>query len=372
MADSTRDELSFLLAEALNENGEKKAFFLDDLDNPANVKDWISTGCDILDLAISNRPHGGLAAGRITQITGLEQTGKSLIAAQILAETQKKGGVSVFIDTENAISMDFLMALGVDVSKMVYVQCDLIEDVFSSIEKIIEIVRKKSKNKLVSIVVDSVAASTTAAEQEADYGKDGWATGKAIIISKALRKITNTIGREQITLVFTNQLRMKLGVGFGDPYTTSGGKALGFHSSTILRLKNLGMIKKTINGVPTVIGIKVMAHITKNRLGPPHRKVVFDLFYDRGVDNSSSWWKILEEHKNIATKSGQTITFTDKNGKDHKFTSKKLADIMENDLELREEIYQRICEELIMVYSKEKEVIDPSELVYESEEELLK
>jgi recombination protein RecA len=214
-------DLAEVLAEELNKQtkDQKVAYFLDSDAAATNVDHWISTGATMLDLAISNRPNGGIPVGRIVEITGLEQSGKSLVSAHLLAETQKLGGVAVLIDTETAVSREFLEAIGVDVSKMLYVSADTVEQCFEYTETIIEKVRNTSKNKLVTIVVDSVAAASTAKELEADYGKDGYATDKAIIISKAMRKITNIIGREKIALVFTNQLRQKMNaMAFADPW----------------------------------------------------------------------------------------------------------------------------------------------------------
>ena len=223
-----RDNLANVLADSLNKTFKdyKVAYFLDGSETtPTDLTEWVSTGSSELDLALSNRPNGGIPFGRIGEITGLEASGKSLISSHILAYTQRKGGLAVYIDTENALNVDFLNAIGVDMEKMLYVQLETVEDIFQAIEDIIEKVRASNKNKPVSIVVDSVAAASTKTELEADYDKDGWATSKAIIISKAMRKITNLVAKQKIALIFTNQLRQKLGVSFGDqwcvnPYTT--------------------------------------------------------------------------------------------------------------------------------------------------------
>ncbi len=243
---SVKDELASVLADNLNKQFKdtKVAYFLDGSDTtPTDIKDFVSTGSTLLNLAISNKPNGGIAVGRITEINGLESSGKSLIGAHILAETQRKGGVAVYMDTETSVSREFLEAIGIDVSNMLYLHLETIEDIFEAIEKIVVKIRESDKDRLVTILVDSLAAATTKVELEADFEKDGWATSKAIIISKAMRKITQMIGRQKIALVFTNQLRQKLGVMFGDPWTTSGGKALPFHASTRIRLKNVGQIK---------------------------------------------------------------------------------------------------------------------------------
>lgn len=292
-----RDELAESLAESLNkankDNG-KVAFFLSDSEDPSKITDWISTGEHQLDIAVSNRPDGGLPVGRIIELTGLESSGKSLVGAQLLADTQKKGGQAVFIDTEYAVSPEFLTAIGVDINKMLYVNVNTVEDVFDNIEAIIAIVRKTNKNRLVTILVDSMAAASTKKEIASEHGADGYATGKAIAISKAMRKVTELIARERICLVFTNQLRQKIGfVGFGDPWTTSGGKALAFHSSVRIRLKTVGSIK--VGGTP--VGVKVKAIVIKNRMGPPLRGAEFNIFFDRGIDAYGSWLQTLIENK---------------------------------------------------------------------------
>ena len=223
---SVHDVLADTLADSLNKKFKdtKVAYFLDGSDStPTDIKEFVSTGSSMLDLAISNRPNGGIAVGRITEINGLESSGKSLLGAHILAETQKKGGIAVYIDTETSVSQEFLEVIGVDFSKMLYLHLETVEDIFEAIDEIVTKVRESDKDRLVTILVDSLAAASTKVEMEADFEKDGWATAKAIIISKAMRKITQMIGRQKIALVFTNQLRQKLGVMFGDPLTTSGG-----------------------------------------------------------------------------------------------------------------------------------------------------
>ena len=201
---STRDELAGQLAASLNKQFKdtKVAYFLDGSDTtPTDIKEFISTGSTLLDLAISNRPHGGIAVGRITELNGLESSGKSLVGAHLLAETQKKGGVAVYIDTETAVSQDFLKVIGVDINNMLYLHLETVEDIFAAVEEIVAKVRESSKDRLVTILVDSLAAASTNVEMEADFDKDGWATSKAIIISKAMRKITQMIGRQRVAQI---------------------------------------------------------------------------------------------------------------------------------------------------------------------------
>lgn len=346
-----RDELSSLLAENLNKkfkNRNKVAYFLDGAEEtPTDLTEWVSTGDDMLDLAISNRPNGGFPVGRIVEITGLEASGKSLVSAHTLANTQRKGGLAVYIDTENAINQEFLEALGVDTSKLLYVPLETVEDIFDAMDSIIESIRKSDKNRLVTIVVDSVAAATTKVELSADYDQAGYATQKAIIISKAMRKITNLIGRERILLVFTNQLRVRMGVSFGDPYTTSGGKALGFHASCRLRLKKMGQIKDKSN---MIVGIKTRAQVIKNRMGPPLRSVDFDIYFDRGIDKYGSWLSMLKNYK-LVKQGGAWYTWVDEStGEEIKFQAKDFESLIEERDDIREAIYNSICDAYIMGY----------------------
>lgn len=364
-----QEDLASILADSLNKQNKdgRIAYFLTDGggDAPTNVKDWLSTGNALLDVAISNRPYGGLPVGRIAEITGLEQSGKSLLSAHLLAETQKKGGVAVLIDTETAVNREFLEAIGVDISKLLYVSVDTVEGIFEACETIIEKIRTSDKTRLVSIVVDSVAAASTKKELEADYDKDGYATDKAIIISKAMRKITNMIGRQNICLVFTNQLRQKMNaMAFSDPWTTSGGKALAFHSSVRLRLKSMGQLKIA----DRIVGIKVRAQVVKNRLGPPLRHADFSIFFDRGIDNYGSWLGVMKDNK-LVKQAGAWYEYIDtETGEVIKFQSKDFAEILKNE-DIKDQIYRKICEVCILQYknSASEEVDETTDVANESD-----
>ena len=347
---STRDDLAGVLADTINKQFKdmKVAYFLDGSDTtPTDIKDFVSTGSTMLDLAISNQPNGGIAVGRITELNGLESSGKSLIGAHILAETQKKGGVAVYIDTETSVSTDFLEAIGVDVESMLYLHLETVEDIFSAVEEIVAKVRESDKDRLVTILVDSLAAATTKVELEAEFDKDGWATSKAIILSKAMRKITQMIGRQKIALVFTNQLRQKLGVMFGDPWTTSGGKALPFHASTRIRLKNVGQIKDTKKNT---IGMKMRAQVIKNRLGPPMRHADFELYFESGIDNEGSWLHVMKDHK-LVKQGGAWYTMNDHQGNEIKFQSKDWAEYLQNE-KFKKYCYNMIFDKVILKYEK--------------------
>jgi recombination protein RecA len=359
---SVKDDLAIVIAENLNKKfkDNKVAYFLDGSDTtPTDIKDFVSTGSSMLDLAISNRENGGVAVGRITEINGLESTGKSLLASHILTETQKQGGIAVYMDTETSVSVEFLEAIGVDVSKLLYLHFECVEDIFEAIEDIIVKVRESDKDRLVTILVDSLAGTSTKIEIEADFGKDGYATSKAIIISKALRKITQLIGRQKVSLIFTNQLRQKLGVMFGDPWTTSGGKALPFHASTRIRLKNLGQIKSGNK----IIGMKCRAQVIKNRLGPPLRHADYDMYFDSGIDNYGGWLNVMKEHK-LLIQAGSWYTVTYRK-KDYKFQSKDFKELMESNDGLRNHLYKQICKKTILQYKKGNIGIDDVEYTKE-------
>ena len=371
---SEKDELAGIIADELNKQfkHQQVAYFLEEDANPTDVTDFISTGSTMLDIAISNRPNGGVAVGKITELNGLEGSGKSLIGSHLLASTQKKDGIAVYIDTESAVSQEFLRAIGVDTKKMLYVHLETVEEIFDTIETIVTKIRESDNDKLVTILVDSLAAASTKVEMDADFDKDGWATAKAIIISKAMRKITQMIARQKVALVFTNQLRQKLGVMFGDPWTTSGGKALPFHSSTRVRFKNAGQIKDKKNNT---IGIKIKGQVIKNRLGPPMRTAEFPLYFDKGIDDYGSWLLVMKEHKllkqsgawytisQVDTKTGELI-------KDHKFQSKDFEKLMLENSELKDYCYGLICEACILKYDSKELGIDVVEEVDEVVDDL--
>ena len=368
-----RDELVELLANELNKankDGGKIAYFLDEEENPAEVSDWIGTGSSLLDLAISNRPHGGLPVGKMVEFNGLEGTGKSLVSAHICAETQRKGGVAVVIDTENAAAPEFWKSLGVNLSKLLYVQCETVEDIFEKMEQMIAIVRKSNKDRILTLIIDSVAAASTKAELESEHGKDGFATGKSIIISKAMRKITNMIGKQKVLTVFTNQLRQNLNaMAFGDKYVVSGGKALAYHCSVRVRLNNTGKLKKG----EEIIGNECKAVVIKNRMGPPQRQANFEIYFDSGIADYSSWIKILKDNS-IIKQGGAYYSYKKDNGEDWKFQSKDFVSTMQSDEKLKEELYLKICEAVIMKYKDpnsqivEDAVVDTEEETAGSEE----
>ena len=377
---STVDALSTSLIYTLNNqfksNPNITAHYLSDTGVMSDVKEFISTGSDMLDLAIGNRPNSGHPEGRIVEIFGDSASGKSLLAAYAMANTQKKGGLGIYIDTEAAVSREYFKAVGVDIDKMIYLQIDALEDIFEAIESIITKTRASDKDIPVTIVVDSVMGATTKLEMEADFDKEGWHTAKAIILSKAMRKLTTMLSRQRITLIFTNQIRSKLGgLGFGEQITTSGGKALPFAASVRIRLKSMGQIKLKVDGIEQIVGIKTRAIIAKNRLGPPLKSIDYDVYFDSGIDNYGSWLTFLNSYnlvksgtswtlplEYISSKTKNAIKFNSEiinpttgevkkiEDNELKFRSKDFATWMEINPELRQWIYELICDKFITEY----------------------
>lgn len=367
---SGRDELASLLADSLNKKFKdfKAAHFLDGQEEtPTDLTEWVGTGSSLLDLAISNRPNGGFPVGRIVELQGMEASGKSLIMAHVLANTQKKGGLAVYIDTENALSEEFLRAIGVNVTDMLYIPLETIEDIFEAIENIIETIRKSSKDRLVTIVVDSVSAATTKIEQDADYDKDGWATAKAIVMSKAMRKITNIIGKQRVLLLCASQLREKMGVMFGDKYTTSGGKALGFHASCRIRLKGIGKLKSGSGKTEQIVGVQTEAQVIKNRMGPPFKKATFDIYFNSGIDDQNSWLSLMKDYNIVSTAGAYYTLINEDTGESIRFMARDWKGMLAADPSLKDYCYRKICDIFIMKY-KDSEPIDPDQISVDDDE----
>lgn len=347
-----RDDLADLLAKELNKgnkDGGKVAYYLDEKDDPSTVTDWVSTGSTMLDLIISNRPYGGLPVGRITTLTGLEGTGKSLICAHLVAETQRKGGQAVYIDTEAAAAPEFWTALGVDLKKMLYIPEDTIEGAFQHVEDIIGIVRKSDSDRLCTIIVDSIAGASTKMELEANYERKGFATGKALIVSEAMRKLTNLVAKRRILLVFTNQLRQNLqAMAFGDKWIEPCGKATSFHSSVKLRFETIEKLK---NSDKEIIGVSTRATVRKNRLGPPFKKAEFEVYFDSGIADYASWIETAKQKK-ILDGPSNGLSYDGE-----KFNTASFVKRLNEDVAFKDKFYNKICESVIMQYKSPNSVV---------------
>jgi len=282
------------LIESLNrEHGAKIAYNLAYDVSPTHVKRWISTGSKQLDYIISNRKNGGLPEGRIVEIFGPPSIGKSHVAIQIARSTQLLGGIVVYIDTENATSVENLSLLGVDIEKrFVYVDTHCTEEVLSIAEATIMKAKAMDKDVPITIIWDSVAASSPKAELIGDYDKDSIGL-QARAISKGMRKITGVIGNQNVLFVILNQIRTKIGVMYGDPTTTPGGKAIPFHSSVRIKL-GAGQIIENKN--KEIVGIHVSAKTIKNKVAPPFRTVKFEIHFGVGIREHEQIFDLLRKH----------------------------------------------------------------------------
>ena len=288
------DDFTSDLIKSLNkERGTRVAYNLSTDESPTHVNRWISTGSKQLDYIISNQKDGGLPEGRIVEIFGPPSIGKSHIATQIAKSTQKMGGIVVYIDTENATSVENLRLLGVDIKKrFVYVDTHCTEEVLSIAESTIIKAKAMDKDVPVTIIWDSVAATSPKAELTGDYDKESIGL-QARAISKGMRKITGVIANEKVLLVCLNQIRTKVGVMYGDPTTTSGGMAIPFHSS--VRIK-LGAGSQILNKDKEPVGINVSAKTIKNKVSAPFRTCNFEIHFGKGIKEHEQVFDLLRKN----------------------------------------------------------------------------
>lgn len=347
------NDLANVIATNLNKlfKGEHVAYTGTDDGGLTELTEFASTGSTLLDLAVSNRKNGGLPFGKIVEISSLEGVGKSLVCTHVMKSVQDMGGVVVVFDTENAYDMNFVDAVGVNrEERFVWSNLNTLEDIFLSMENIIENVRSSNRDIPILIVLDSIAGATTKQEAEEDFERKGYATGKSLILSQALRKLTSLIAKEKILLICTNQLRMNMNAtGFGaDPYITPGGKALPFHASVRIRLVSLGKITVKDDKNNNVIGMKVESRVVKNRCGPPHRKAFFEVLFDRGVDDNNAVLSFCRDNGIISGATSTKLTYITNDGEEKIFNGRDWETIWKSDL--HDEIYDKIVDKFVMQY----------------------
>ena len=291
----------------------------------------IPTGSIGLDLALG---IGGYPRGRVIEIYGPESSGKTTLTIHAIAEVQKQGGIAAFIDAEHAFDAAYAKNLGVDVDNLYISQPDNGEQALEIADHLI------SSGAVDLVVIDSVAALTPKSEIEGEMG-DSKMGLHARLMSQALRKLTATISKTQCTVIFINQIRMKIGVMFGNPETTTGGNALKFYSSIRLDIRRIGAIK---NG-EDIIGNRTRVKVVKNKVAPPFRKVEFDIMFGEGISRSG---EVLDKavDLDVVNKSGSWFSYGDtKLGQGRDAVKQMIADNPELALEIETKIKEALTQE---------------------------
>lgn len=263
-------------------------------DGVINAVESISTGSLTLDYALG---IGGVPRGRIVEIYGPESSGKTTLCLHIIAEAQKAGGLAAFIDAEHAMDLNYAKRLNVDTKNLLLSQPDFGEQALEIVDTLVR------SNALDIVVVDSVAALVPRSEIEGDMGDPQMAM-QARLMSQALRKLTGAISKSKTCVIFTNQLRSKIGVMFGNPETTTGGNALKFYASVRLDIRRVGALKDGQN----VFGNRTKVKIVKSKVAPPFKEVEFDILYNEGISKAGEIIDLASE-KNLLNKSGSWFTY---------------------------------------------------------------
>ena len=288
----------------------------------------IPTGALSLDLALG---IGGLPRGRIVEIYGPESSGKTTLALHVVAEAQRNGGVAAFVDAEHALDPVYAKALGVDIDELLISQPDTGEQALEIADMLIR------SGALDVVIIDSVAALVPRAELEGDMG-DSHVGLQARLMSQALRKLAGTINRSETTAIFINQLREKIGVMFGSPETTPGGRALKFYSSVRIDVRRIEAIKQGTDNV----GNRVRAKIVKNKVAPPFRLAEFDIMFGQGISREGSLLDIAVE-QGIVTKAGAWYTYDgDQLGQGRERAKEFLRDNPEIAMQLQDRVLREV------------------------------
>jgi len=259
----------------------------------------IPSGSVSLDIALG----GGIPRGRIVEIYGPESSGKTTLSLHVVAEAQKMGGIGAFVDAEHALDPEYAKKIGVNVDDLLLSQPDSGEQALEILETLVR------SNALDVIVVDSVAALTPRAEIDGDMG-DAHMGLQARLMSQALRKLTAVVSKSKTTVIFLNQLRMKIGVVFGNPETTTGGQALKFYASVRMEIRGAGKIEDPSSMEKSTIGTKVRVKVVKNKIAPPFKVAEFDIMYNKGISTEGDMLDIATKY-NIARKAGAFYSYKD-------------------------------------------------------------
>jgi len=292
--------------------------------------DTIPTGCLSLDIALG----GGLPRGRVIEVFGPEASGKTTLTLHAIAEVQKAGGLAAFVDAEHALDPLYAKKIGVNIDELLISQPDTGEQALEIVDTLVR------SNGVDIIVVDSVAALTPKAEIEGDMGDQHMGL-QARLMSQALRKLTAIISKSKTVVIFLNQTRMKIGVFFGNPETTTGGMALKFYSSVRVEIRRIGQIKQG----ERMIGNRTRVKVVKNKVAPPFQGAEFDIMYNEGISLSGDLVD-LGTTKEVIKKSGNTFSYGEiKLGVGREQAKQFLRDNPKIFKQIREEILKKVNEE---------------------------
>jgi recombination protein RecA len=288
----------------------------------------ISTGSISIDYALG---VGGLPRGRVTEIYGPESSGKTTLALQVIAEAQREGGMAAFVDAEHALDARYAQKLGVDLENLLVSQPDNGEQALEIVEVLVR------SNSVDVVVVDSVAALVPKAEIDGEMGEAQMGL-QARLMSQALRKLTGIVSKSKTTLIFINQLREKIGVMFGNPETTTGGRALKFYASVRIDIRRIGSIKDG----DQVIGGRTRVKVVKNKVAPPFREAEFDVMYGEGISREGDLLDLAVD-KRIIEKSGAWFAYSGERLGQGRENAKQF---LKDNVDVRQAIETRVRKEL--------------------------
>lgn len=345
---------------------------------PSEVKGFVSTGSTILDVIISNKRNGGIPIGRITEISGTESTGKSLLAYHVIKSTQEMEGIPLLIDTEKSTDFELLKRLGIDLSegKFFYADPNTVESVFQLMEGFLDLANKKGfGDKLITIIWDSVAATSNEQEQEKDYGESTMAVN-ARLISTAIRKMESYTKKMNVCMLFINQLKHNIGVNMpgANKWTTPGGMAIRYHASVRVQLTKDKKIKKKLpNGDEESVGVGARAEVVKNKIAPPFRKCTFDIYFNFGIDDLDSLVPYLIRAKVLREKNAQVYIVTTESGEDVEIKKREWRTQVRKDRKLYSYLKTKAVDEIILDFGirEDKSLVADEEdfTVFEKEED---
>jgi recombination protein RecA len=341
MDDDKKQALSTTLKQIEKQFGKGAVMRLDDVAENMMDIETVSTGSLGLDIALG---VGGLPMGRVIEIFGPESSGKTTLTLQVAAEVQKKGGLVAFVDAEHALDSHYAEKIGVQVNELYLSQPNDGEEALEITDTLVR------SGTFDLVIIDSVAALTPKAEIEGDMG-DSHMGLQARLMSQALRKLTANINRTNTLVIFINQIRMKIGVMFGSPETTTGGNALKFYSSVRLDIRRIGAVKRG----DEIIGNETRVKVIKNKVAPPFKEVVFDILYGEGISRESELIELGTKH-DIIDKAGAWYSYQgNKIGQGKENVRKYLKENPEVAVTIEQQIREKLLPKQDVVEDKKPE-----------------